>query len=154
MGPARSVPAKAVEGFARKLGVRPEDLTIESTAKGEYYSYLRKIEGRKVIDILAESLPGLILKIAFPKTMYWTGKGGPRFIRPIRWIVALLGNEIVPFDLAGVHSGDQTSGHRRLGAAHIPVTIGNYEQRLRENFVILSGGRAHVRKSKTGIAVR
>ena len=44
----------------------------------------------------------MILRLYFPKTMYWTGKGGPRFIRPIRWIVALLGEEIVPFELAGV----------------------------------------------------
>jgi glycyl-tRNA synthetase beta chain len=139
MGPARSTPAKAVEGFARKLGVRPEDLAIESTAKGEYYTYLRKVEGRKVIDILAESLPGLILKITFPKTMYWTGKGGPRFIRPIRWIVALLGTDLVPFELAGVRSSNVTFGHRRLGAARIPVTIENYEQTLRGNFVILRG---------------
>jgi glycyl-tRNA synthetase beta chain len=141
MGPARSVPAKAVEGFARKLGVRPEDLAIESTAKGEYYSYLRKVEGRKVVDILAESLPGLILKITFPKAMYWTGKGGPRFIRPIRWIVALLGDDVVPFELAGVRSGNVSSGHRRLSRDRqgaVPVTIENYEQSLRENFVILS----------------
>jgi len=150
-GPARSVPAKAVEGFARKLGVRPEDLAIESTAKGEYYSYLRKVEGRQVADLLAESLPGVILKIAFPKTMYWTGKGGPRFIRPIRWIVALLGTDIIPFEVAGVRSSDESSGHRRLGAPCIPVTIGNYEQRLRENFVILSAAKRR-KKIEDGIA--
>ncbi len=69
-----------------------------------------------MIDILAESLPGIILKISFPKTMYWTGKSGPRFIRPIRWIVALLGDEVVPFEIAGVHSGNVTYGHRRLAA--------------------------------------
>ena len=62
--------------------------------------------------------------------MYWTGKGGPRFIRPIRWIVALLGDEIVPFELAGVRSGAVTSGHRRLGAREIAVTTADYEQRL------------------------
>ena len=70
--------------------------------------------------------------------MYWTGKDGPRFIRPIRWIVALLGDEVVPFEIAGVKSGNVTSGHRILGAAQIPVTIENYEQKLRENFVIIS----------------
>jgi glycyl-tRNA synthetase beta chain len=150
MGPARSVPVKAVEGFARKLGVRPEDLAIESTAKGEYYSYLRKVEGRQVVDILAESLPGLILKISFPKTMYWTGKGGPRFIRPIRWIVALLGDAVVPFELAGVRSGNESSGHRRLGAARVPVSVADYEERLRENFVILSAAERR-KKIEDGI---
>jgi glycyl-tRNA synthetase beta chain len=138
MGPPRAANPKAVEGFARKLGVRPEDLAVETTAKGDYYTYLRKVAGRGMIDILAESLPGIILKIAFPKTMYWTGKAGPRFIRPIRWIVALLGEDVVPFELAGVRSGNETSGHRRLGAACASVAIANYEQTLLDNFVILS----------------
>jgi glycyl-tRNA synthetase beta chain len=102
LGPAKSAPAQAVEGFARKQGVKPEDLTIETTAKGEYYSFIRKVPGRLTKDILAAALPGIILQIYFPKTMYWTGKGGPRFIRPIRWMVAMLGEEIVPFELAGV----------------------------------------------------
>jgi len=137
-GPAKSAPAQAVAGFARKHGVKPEDLTVETTAKGEYYSFVKKVEGRRTKDILAGALPSLILQINFPKTMYWTGKGGPRFIRPIRWIVALLGDEIVQFDLAGVHSGSLTSGHRRLGAREIVVTIADYERRLRDHYVILS----------------
>jgi len=70
--------------------------------------------------------------------MYWTGKGGPRFIRPIRWIVALLGEEIVPFELAGVRSGALSSGHRRLGSPEVAVTIDDYERRLRDHYVILS----------------
>ena len=133
-GPRKTAPEKAVEGFARKQGVTPAELSIE----GEYYTYRRKTAGRRMIDVLAESLPGIILKITFPKTMCWTGKTGPRFIRPIRWIVALLGADVIPFELAGVQSGNQTNGHRRLGLARIPVTIENYEQTLRENFVILS----------------
>ncbi len=142
MGPPRTANPKAVEGFARKLGVGADDLKIETTPKGEYYTYLRKVEGRKMIDILAEALPGIILKITFPKTMYWTGKTGPRFIRPIRWLVALLGNEVIPFELAGVHSGNITVGRRRTlqpaSKAGVPVTIETYEQTLRENHVILS----------------
>ncbi len=60
--------------------------------------------------------------------MYWTGKNGPRFIRPIRWIVALLGDEVVPFEIAGREiRATSPSGHRILGAARIPVTIENYE---------------------------
>ena len=91
LGPAKSAPPKAVEGFARKQGIAPEDMTVENTGKGEYYIYRKKVSGRLIKDILAETLPGIILGLYFPKTMYWTGKGGPRFIRPIRWIVALLG---------------------------------------------------------------
>jgi glycyl-tRNA synthetase beta chain len=146
-GPRRTAPEKAVEGFARKQGVAPAELSIE----GEYYTHLRKTAGRRMIEVLADSLPGIILKIAFPKTMYWTGKTGPRFIRPIRWIVALLGADVIPFELAGVQSGNETSGHRRLGSAHIPVTIGNYEQTLRDNFVILSATERR-KKIEDGIA--
>ncbi len=139
-GPPKAAPPAAVAGFARKQGIAVDALTLQSTAKGEYYCYTKKIEGRAVRQILADALPEIILKIYFPKTMYWTGKTGPRFIRPIRWIVALLGAEVVPFELAGVHAGDASSGHRILGAARIPVTIENYEASLRHNFVLLSAG--------------
>jgi glycyl-tRNA synthetase beta chain len=133
-GPAANAPEPAVAGFARKHGVSPSELVKEDGR----YVFSKPIPGRSTRDILSESLYGVIAKIYFPKTMYWTGKNGPRFIRPIRWIVALLGNEVVPFEIAGVKSGNVTSGHRILGAAQIPVTIENYEQKLRENFVILS----------------
>jgi glycyl-tRNA synthetase beta chain len=138
LGPAKSAPAKAVEGFARKNGITPEEMTVESTGKGEYYVYRKKMPGRFIKDLLGEAMPGVILGLYFPKTMYWTGKGGPRFIRPVRWIVALLGEEIVPFELAGVRSGALTSGHRRLGAREIAITTADYEQRLRDHGVILS----------------
>lgn len=139
MGPAKTAPAQAVAGFAKKQGVAVDQLEVTATAKGEYFSFLKKVEGRASKDILAEALPGLILQIYFPKTMYWTGgKSGPRFIRPIRWLVALLGNEIVPFEIAGVRSGSLTAGHRRLGAREVAVTTADYEQRLRDHHVILS----------------
>jgi len=156
VGPAKSAPAQAVAGFARKHGVQPENLVIETTPKGHYYSFVKKIEGRWIKDILAERLPELILQIYFPKTMYWTGKGGPRFIRPIRWIVALLGEDIVPFELAGVRSGAITSGHRRLGAREIGVTIADYERRLRDNYVILSAEqrRQKVTGEMAGVRVK
>ncbi|HEX3746312.1 MAG TPA: glycine--tRNA ligase subunit beta [Bryobacteraceae bacterium] len=156
MGPAKSAPAPAVAGFARKQGVKPEELAIETTPKGEYYTFTRKVAGRQIKDILAEALPGIVLEIYFPKTMYWTVKSGPRFIRPIRWIVALLGEEIVPFEIAGVHSGALTSGHRRLGAREIAITTTDYEQRLRDHYVILSAEqrREKIRHELAGVAVK
>ena len=156
LGPAQAAPAQAVAGFARKQGVRPEDLGVETTPKGVYYYVVKKIPGRRTIDILAESLPQLILGIYFPKTMYWTGKGGPRFIRPIRWIVALLGDDVVNFEVAGVRSGALTSGHRRLGSPEIAISIGNYERRLRDHYVILSAQerREKIRRELDGIRVK
>ncbi|HEY6346335.1 MAG TPA: glycine--tRNA ligase subunit beta [Bryobacteraceae bacterium] len=134
-GPPVSAGEKAAAGFARKQGVDP----AEVKAIGAYYELPKRVPGRNTVDILAEALPSAILGIQWPKTMYWTGgKTGPRFIRPIRWIVALLGDGIIPFEVAGVKSGNTTRGHRQLGSASTPVTIGNYESELRKNFVILS----------------
>lgn len=136
-GPARSAPPAAVAGFAKKLGIEAGQLEVLSDGKAEKFSAIRKIPGRSASEILADALPQLILKTPFPKTMYWTGKGGVRFIRPIRWIVATLDDEVIPFEIAGLASGSESSGHRALGAARFPVTFGNYETKLRENYVIL-----------------
>lgn len=137
-GPPVSSGQGAAQGFAKKMGAPVEELQKTQTSKGEYYSYSKQIPGRKTIDVLSEALPVLIPKISFPKTMYWTGKGGVRFIRPIRWIVALLEDEIVPFELAGVPSGNKTNGHRLLGATDIVVTIDNFSDQLHANGVVLS----------------
>jgi glycyl-tRNA synthetase beta chain len=138
LGPPKTAHSGATSGFAKKMGVTVADLQVISTPRGEYLAARRKAPGRPARDILAERLPELILNISFPKTMYWTHKDGPHFIRPIRWLVALLGDEVVPFELAGVKSGNETSGHRRLGSARIPVTVDNYIEKLRENYVIVS----------------
>jgi glycyl-tRNA synthetase beta chain len=100
-GPAVTAPEAAVAGFARKQGVAPDQLDREDGR----YVFLKQIPGRQTREILAGVLPGVIGKVYFPKTMYWTGKNGPRFIRPIRWIVALLGSEVVSFEIGGVQSG-------------------------------------------------
>ena len=138
LGPPKSAGPGAAQGFAKKMGVTLADLEVITSPKGEYYNFSKAVEGRKTLDILSESLPGIIGKIYFPKTMFWTGKGGARFIRPIRWLVAILADDVVPFEFAEVKSGATTSGHRRLGAASIPVTIANHEEQLRANGVILS----------------
>jgi glycyl-tRNA synthetase beta chain len=137
-GPPKNAPAPALSGFAKKQNIDPTQLEILSDGKTEKYSYLRKIPGRPATAILAEALPQLILKTPFPKSMYWTGKTGVRFIRPIRWIVALLDDQILPFEIAGIPASNQSSGHRKLGAPRFPVTWSDYEQKLRDNFVILS----------------
>jgi glycyl-tRNA synthetase beta chain len=137
-GPAKSAPAPAVAGFAKKQGIDQAQLEILSDGKNEKYSYIRKTAGRAAAEILAGALPQLVLKTPFPKTMVWPGKGGARFIRPIRWVVALLDNQIIPFEVADVKSGNESSGHRKLGANRFPVTYETFEEDLRKNFVILS----------------
>ncbi len=134
-GPAVSAGEKAAAGFARKNNISVDALTVE----GGYYFFDRVIPGRSYLDLLAEGLPDQILSIKWPKTMYWTGgKTGPRFIRPIRWLVALLGDQVIPFEIAGVKSSNITRGHRILGSSSISVTTANYEAELRKNAVILS----------------
>jgi glycyl-tRNA synthetase beta chain len=131
-------PTGAALGFARKFGADVNALEVQQTPKGEYLFFRKKVTGRPASEILQQALPELILKIAFPKAMYWTGKGGPRFIRPIRWIVSVLGGEVVPFEIAGVSSGNVTAGHRQLGASGIEISIETYRDRLKDNGVLLS----------------
>lgn len=138
LGPPKSAASGAVSGFARKMRVAPEELSVESTAKGEYWGYRRLTKGRLTRELLSDSLAGMILKIYFPKTMSWNGKGSERFIRPIRWIVALLGDSIVPFSIANVKSSNHTEGHRLLGSKSVVVANNTFEEQLAANGVILS----------------
>jgi len=133
-------PTRAAESFAAKNNVTLEDLSRLTTPKGEYLA-VRKVEpGRPALAVLAEMLPGAIAGIAFPKNMYWIAKSGPRFIRPIRWILALLGEgdaaQVVQFSFAGVQSGRSTYGHRLKGGKAIPVhDFKYYLNKLREHCV-------------------
>jgi glycyl-tRNA synthetase beta chain len=138
MGPAKSAGAGAAAGFAKKWGTTADQLAVQTTAKGEYFAFTKRTQGQPTAAVLARELPNLILKIQWPKTMVWNGKGTERFIRPIRWLVALLGDQVVPFQIGGVHSGNVTGGHRVLGKASIPVTIASFSQELTANGVILS----------------
>jgi len=150
-GPPKSAGVGAAAGFARKLGVAESALETVTTPKGEYLAYRKKVKGREAAAVLSEALSSIILGIPWPKTMYWTGKGGARFIRPIRWMVALLGKKVVPFEIAGVASGNVTTGHRRLGKKKIRVSIADYDIKLRENFVLVSAAERRA-KIEAGIA--
>lgn len=151
LGPPKSAGPGAAGGFAKKMGVAAADLGTEANAKGEYFSYRKRTAGRPASEILAETLPALILKIYFPKTMYWNGKGTERFIRPIRWVVALLGTETVSFRIGPVHSANHTEGHRILGRRSIAVDLANYETELAANGVIVSA-KARRERIETQIA--
>jgi glycyl-tRNA synthetase beta chain len=138
LGPPKSAGAGAAAGFAKKMGTTASELGAETTAKGEYFSFRKQVKGRRTADVLAASLPGIILGINWPKAMYWNGKGSSRFIRPIRWLIALLGDAVIPFEIEGVRSSNLTQGHRILGKKDVEITIADYEQKLRDNFVELS----------------
>jgi glycyl-tRNA synthetase beta chain len=150
-GPPLSAGEKAAAGFAKKQGVELSAMT----QAGDYWELKKTIPGRPARELLAESLPAAILGLQWPKTMYWEPTGA-RFIRPIRWIVALLGDQVIPFEVAGVRSGNVTKGHRKLGSSSIPVTIANYESELRRNFVILSSEerRAKIQKETAALGAK
>lgn len=125
-------PTPAAIGFAKKNGVAVDQLTIETTPKGEYLAVRKTVEGDAAKWVLAEQLPKIITSIHFPKTMYWTGKNGPRFIRPIRWIVAMLGPTVVDFEIAGVRSGSVTMPHRRYNPSRPFVNADLYVDQMKE----------------------
>lgn len=143
-GPPKSVafspdghPTRAAESFASKQGVEVAALYTITTPRGEYVAAKQVILGQPAIERLREILPKAIAEIPWPKTMYWTGATGLRFIRPVRWVVALLGTQVIRFDLADVTAGSATVGHRFLGKPHIPVTgAKDYVEKLRRNFVL------------------
>ncbi len=104
-------PTKAALGFARSQGVAVEALVRQRTEEGEYVFALVQEPTRPALEVLSEIFPRLFGALAFPKTMRW-GEGESRFARPVRWIVALYGEEVIPTSFAGVASGRMTRGHR------------------------------------------
>ena len=131
-------PTRAALSFAEKQGVRLNEIYLVKTAKGEYLAAKHIKRGRSAEQVLAEILPRVIHDLSWPRTMTWTGLGGVRFIRPIRWIVAVYAGKTVRFSFGGVSSGDVSRGHRFLGRSQIRVTnFAEYEQKLSSNGVIV-----------------
>jgi glycyl-tRNA synthetase beta chain len=144
-GPPKSVaydaagkPTRAAESFAQKAGLPIAKLSIVMTPKGEYLSAKQVIKGKPAQEILEELLPRAVAEISWPRSMYWTGAAGLRFIRPIRWVVALLGGKPLRLALGDARAGKFTAGHRFLGKSKIPVrSAKDYIQKLRANFVLV-----------------
>jgi glycyl-tRNA synthetase beta chain len=133
----QNAPTRVAEGFAAKHGAGVDKLFIVNTPRGEYVAVEQLVPGRAAAERLAEIIPRAVAEIPWPKTMYWTGASGLRFIRPIRWMVALLGGRTLRFDIAGVQAGRATKGHRFLGKSSIPVNgYDDYVARLEKNYVL------------------
>jgi glycyl-tRNA synthetase beta chain len=130
-------PTPAAEAFAKKAGVAVGDLSKIETSKGEYVGATVMRAGRTANEILATELPKEVLSIYWAKNMYWRPGKPERFVRPVRWVVALIGSEIVPLEIAGIAAGDASRGHRVLHG-EAPVTIpsaGAYKEALKNAFV-------------------
>jgi glycyl-tRNA synthetase beta chain len=152
-------PTKAAIGFAKSQGVSVDDLTVEKIPKGEYLAVIKKEKGKSTPVFLAKNLPEIIKSIPFPKSMRWADKS-LRFARPIHWIVALYGKEVVKFELDGIQSSNVSYGHRFLSNEDKPLQIStainhnplhgereesDYVSRLRNNNVFPNPGE---RKNK------
>jgi glycyl-tRNA synthetase beta chain len=130
-------PTKAALGFAQKQGVSVDKLQIQQTPKGEYLYIKRTIPGRPTSEVLAEVLPKIIADIPWPKSMRW-GSYAFSFVRPIHWVLALFGGEVIPFEVAGVKSGNKTRGHRFMAPRVIEVEDArDYFSKMRNAFVLV-----------------
>lgn len=139
-GPSASIaydadgnPTKAAIGFARGKGLHVTDLVVEN---GYIYAET-KTAGVPAKDIVTDMLPQLITGLNFPKSMHW-GKLDAKFVRPVRWLVALLDEDVIPVEFATVKSGNVTRGHRFLGADEITIkNASSYVDTLKENYVMV-----------------
>ncbi len=137
-------PTPAGEAFAKKAGVAVAELKKVTNAKGEYVGATVKRRGRKTAELLATELPKEVLSLYWAKNMYWRAGKPERFVRPLRWLVALLGYEtaaaaVIPLEIAGIQAGNVSRGHRILhGAAPVVIDLPkNYSERLRKAFVVV-----------------
>lgn len=148
LGPPLSVardaagnPTQAALSFAQKTGLSVDDLVVRPGKRGDVLAAVIRTPGRPARDVLMEMLPKVVSSIPFPQTMRWESRGF-RFSRPVRWLVALLGSEVVPFGIADVTAGRQTWGHRVL--AENPRVISDaesYEETLLEAHVVADSQR-------------
>ena len=143
-GPAKRIalddsgnPTKALVGFMKGQNITREDIIIQEY-NGEEYVYGKVLsQGKKLEDVLSSKMADVIKNINFQKSMKWGGKN-LKFARPIRWIVSVLDNSILPFQLEGIVASNITKGHRFLGSQSIVIdNIDGYKDILKENFVIV-----------------
>jgi glycyl-tRNA synthetase beta chain len=161
MGPAVKIaykdgaPTAAAVAFAKKAGVDVAALKRVTTAKGEYLAATAVKAGRAAAEVIAEEMPKELAGIYWAKNMYWRAGRPERFVRPVRWLLCLLGDAVVPVQFGGFTAGITTRGHRVL-AGDAPIAIAGpegladeYEQALLRGFVIadVEARRHKIRKA-------
>lgn len=149
-------PTKAALGFARNNGVAVADLVTREYNGGEYIFAVKKEAGQAAVTVLPQLLTAIITGLNFPKPMRW-GSLEMRFARPIRWLLALFGEELIPLEVAGIASGRLTYGHRFLapGPHQVPVAS-DYLQVLEQNYVLADQNRRRrlIWEQMTALAAR
>ncbi len=167
-GPRADAPAGAIAGFLKSTGLAREQLEERDTPKGRFLYATIAAPGRPASVILAELIPAIVRDFDWPKSMRWgtasVSTASPRWVRPLSGIVALLGDDVVPFEAAGVTSGRATVGHRFMSSGAIEVaSAATYAGQMRaahvmldsgERFRVIIGGAAYEARSKGLIYVR
>ncbi len=144
IGPAKNVafnddgvPTKACLGFAKSQGVEVSELDIIETDKGEYIGVKKFVEGKETKTLLPNIFEGIVKNLTFQKSMKWGSKKF-KFVRPVRWLLALCDGEVIEFEVEGIKSDRITRGHRFFGSQEIKVdSIKDYFEKIRENNVII-----------------
>ena len=145
MGPSWKIafndgtPTPAAEAFAKKAGIAVTEIKKIETSKGEYVGATVKLIGRTAAEILSAELPKEVLGLYWAKNMYWRAAKPERFVRPVRWVVAVLDAAVVPLEIAGIAAGDASRGHRVLhGEAPVVIDAAkSYADTLRAAFVVV-----------------
>jgi len=141
-------PTPAAHAFAKKVNTDISKLQRIATPKGEYLAATVVSKGRTASEILKQVLPKELASIYWPKSMYWRAKN-ERFVRPVRWLVALLDSDVVPLEFDGIRAGRQSSGHRTLGGAVSLRSPLDYEADLERAAVIASRAAREQRIRRT-----
>jgi len=148
-------PTAAADAFARKAGVEVSQLQKITTSKGEYLTAEITKKGRSAVEVLSTLLPKEINSIYWPKNMYWR-KPSEKFVRPVRWLVALLDREVLPLEFDGIRAGNESRGHRILapGSVHIPSAGSAYIEALRAAKVLNRAEREQRTRKELDAAAR
>lgn len=147
-------PTAAAHHFAKKVGVDVSRLEKVTTPKGEYLGATVTRKGRATAEILAEALPKEIATLYWPKNMYWR-KRGEVFVRPVRWLVAMLDEQVIPMELFGIPAGKTSRGHRIIGNETFSISrTSEYVEALRGAKVLGASEREHVIRKALDAATR
>lgn len=142
-GPAKKIAydkdgnwSKAAQGFARGQGVSVDDIFFKEL-KGTEYVYVKKfIEGKAAADVM-QGMRDVAMDLKFPTMMRWWGTNDFQYVRPIRWIVAMLDDQVIPFKILNIESGNVSQGHRFLGKPVELKSADDYVEALRSEKVIV-----------------
>ncbi|HXA85510.1 MAG TPA: glycine--tRNA ligase subunit beta [Candidatus Dormibacteraeota bacterium] len=142
-------PTPAAEAFAKKTGVDVSKLEQVSNPKGEYLAATVTKKGRRASEVLAEALPKEIHAVYWAKNMYWRAGKPERFVRPVRWLVAMIGDDVIPLEFAGIKAARQTCGHRILNPGVLQISgPQEYQAVLAKAGVVASSGEREHRIRK------